>query len=214
VGNPELAAEINNQADLNIDFSTGITLVSINVFATVLQNYISAVYDSTLTPRLPSSPGVRKFENFGSAFKTGFELDWEQEILGFLRQQVSMAFTYAIDRERDEPLPEIAPFDLRYILKGFFLKDRLQPELRFRKVLSQNRVSKAFAESSTPGFNLLDLELSWNYNARLMFSAGIDNIFDVHYYEHLTRPLVGGINPLYAPGRNVFFTMALDLNQK
>mgnify|MGYP002063421721 CR=1 FL=1 len=56
----------------------------------------------------------------------------------------------------DEPLPEIPPLDLRYRLVGRLGQGRWQPELSLRHVEEQGRVSSAFGETGTPGFDVVD----------------------------------------------------------
>lgn len=204
VGNPELNPEVNNQLDVTFQWNTEKSALNIDLFASYLQDYISSVIDPTLTPRLPNSPGVRRYINIDDAFKTGFEINWTQE-LGFgLQQQLGLAYTYAKDLERDEPLPEIAPLDFRYTLRGAYLNGKLRPEASFRHVLKQARISKEFGETESPAFSLVDINLNYTFSKLLKVELGVNNLFDTTYYEHLNRPLTGTTMPIYEPGRNFF----------
>ncbi len=62
----------------------------------------------------------------GQITKTGFEVTWSQKLFVGLQHQFNMAYTYAQDFELAEPLPEIAPLDLRYHLTGIYLKKQLR----------------------------------------------------------------------------------------
>jgi outer membrane receptor protein involved in Fe transport len=42
-------------------------------------------------------------------------------------------------------------------------------------------------------------------------SAGVNNIFDVSYYEHLNRRIVGSTEKLYEPGRMLFVNLNLSI---
>jgi len=103
----------------------------------------------------------------------------------------------------------VAPFDFRYSLSGSFWSGKLAPELRFRQVATQRRVSAPFGETRTPGFSLLDLRLAYSPSPWLRLDLGASNLFDVHYYEHLSRPVAASQVPIYAPGRNFYASASL-----
>jgi iron complex outermembrane receptor protein len=210
LGNPLLKPEVNNQLDVNIILTSGHTHLSLDVFAAYLQNYISSGIDTSLTPRMPTSPGVRQYANIKDAFKTGFEVSWHQQWFTYLSQELNLAFTYAQNRVLNEPLPEIAPFDLRYKLRGQFFNNCLIPEMIVRAVASQNRISKEFGEIESPAFVLFDAQVSYKLTKNMKFIGGVQNLFNVLYYEHLSRPVSGTSAPIYAPGRNVFVSFTLD----
>jgi len=212
LGNPALDPEINNQADLNIQWKSENTSIGLDLYVGYLQDFISSTIDTSLTPSLPSSPGVRRYTNIDRAFKTGFEATWNQKLIIGLYHQFSMAYTYAQDLERDEPLPEIAPFDVRYKLSGSYINGRLYPYISFRHVLKQSRISGEFGETPTPAFSIVDLGLSFQISRKLGLTAGIKNLLDARYYEHLNRS-VKSLDPfpIYAPGRSYFISFNLDL---
>jgi len=207
IGNPQLDSEVNNQLDLTFNWRKKSTNLNIDFFAGYLEGFISSVIDTDLIPRIPSSPGVRQFVNIKDAFKTGIEITWTQELLLGLEQNVGMAYTYAQDLERDEPLPEIAPLDFRYTLIGNYIRGKLQPELAFRHVLEQSRISSEYGETTTPSFSLLDVKLSYQMTSSARITAGVNNLFDGNYYEHLARSVRGNNLPIFSPGRNAFASL-------
>lgn len=204
LGNPQLNPEINNQVDVTFEWTTERTAIDIDVYASYLQDYISSLIDTTLSPRLPMSPGVRQFINIDEAFKTGFEVSWTQQLIAGLQHRLGIAYTHGQDLERDEPLPEIAPLDVRYVLSGSYLKDRLKPEITFRYVQEQSRVSPEFGETITPSFALVDISMSYAITDQLNVNVGVNNLLDENYYEHLNRSVRGANDPIFAPGRNLF----------
>ena len=207
VGNPQLDPEVNNQLDLTFQWQDKNTSINVDVFAGYLEDFISSFIDPDLTPRLPMSPGVRRFTNIKDAFKTGFEINWQQQILNNLEHQAGIAYTYAEDLEREQPLPEIAPLDFRYTLSGNYLNGKLSPELTFRYVLEQSRISPEFGETETPSFSKLDLRVGYQFSKSGKITGGINNIFDEYYYEHLTRSVRGENLAIYAPGRNAYVSV-------
>ncbi len=213
LGNPELNPEVNNEADLNLSYKSEKSAISVDVFASLLQDYISSEIDTSLVPKFPTSPGVRQFQNISKAFKTGFELSWRQSLTGFLDQRVSLAYTYGQNISKDEPLPEIAPLDFRYSLNGSFFSGKLRPAISLRHVTKQDRISIDYGETKTPAFTLVDINLTYRISKIISTTAGIQNLLNETYYEHLNRT-IGGTTPreIFAPGRNFFLSVTLDLN--
>ncbi|MEA3461689.1 MAG: TonB-dependent receptor [Bacteroidota bacterium] len=212
LGNPMLSSEINNQADLSLQWRTDQTSISLDLFVAYLQDPISSVIDTSLNPRMPGSPGVRQYININRAMTTGFEASWNQLLPFGMQHNLSMAYTYGQDLERKDPLPEIAPLDTRFQLSGSYFSHRLKPYLTFRYVIEQARISTEFGETITPAFALMDLGTSFRFKRVMVFSAGIQNLFDTLYYEHLSRSVRNAeATPIYSPGRCFFLSFSLDL---
>lgn len=208
LGNPKLKPEKNYQADLSFKWVMNHrSEIQMDVFFAFLNDYISAIIDTSLTKRLPASPGVRRVQNLEKAMKTGFEANWIQQLSPALMHRMSLAYTYGQNLKIKDPLPEIAPLDLRYVLVGTFNNGRLKPEISFRYVVEQSRISKEYGETVTPAFNLLDVKLGYKFNRGLSLSFGVDNLLDESYYEHLNRSVIGLRNPIFAPGRSVYASM-------
>ena len=212
LGNPLLDSEINNEADITFKWRSGHTTIHLDLFAAYLQDFISSVIDTSLSPVIPSSPGVRRYTNIDRAFKTGFEAGWDQKWPAGLQHQFSIAYTYGLDLEREDPLPAIAPLDLRFILSGSYFSHRLKPYFTFRYVMEQSRISNEFGETVSPSFVLVDLGLSFQFTKSVRMTTGIQNLFDSLYYEHLSRSVRdASALPIYAPGRCFFLSFNLDL---
>lgn len=210
LGNPGLEPEVNHQVDLTFDLQTEGSTLDMALFASFLEDYISAEIDPALSARMPSAPGVKRYVNIRNAFLGGLELVWSLRLPHGLRQTVDLAFTYGQDRVRDKPLPEIAPLDVRYILSGSLLEDRLHPTVVFRHVVEQDRTSEAFGETPSPSFSVVDLGLVYRLSPGLGLRAGVNNLFDESYYEHLSRSVRGQSSPIRSPGRNLYLGFSLD----
>jgi iron complex outermembrane receptor protein len=205
IGNPNLSPEVNNQLDFTFEWRTKSSAINVDLFGAYMQNFISSVIDPSVNTLLPNSPGVRRFINVDNALKTGIEVSYNHQINSWLSSDLAMAYTYAQDLDREEPLPEIAPLDARIGLSGIFFSGTLRPRLAARFVADQKRVSVEYGEIETPDFFLLNFDLDYAITNNWKFQAGINNILDVTYYEHLTRSTAGANPlPLNAAGRNLF----------
>jgi len=206
VGNPFVKAETNKQMDLTFSTRTKKTAFKVDLFASYLEDYISSEIDTTLKTRLPSSPGVRRVVNIDNAFKTGFEISWKQTLVAGLSHQASIAYTYGKNLVTDNALAEIAPLDFQYIFSGSYLNKKITPQLIYRYVMEQNRVSTEFGETPSPSFNIVDVKVNYKITPQASVTVGVDNIFDTTYYEHLNRAIKGTNQDIYAIGRNVFIS--------
>ena len=211
VGTPDIKPEVNNQVDLNLGYKTQGTIVGLSLFTSFLKDYISSEIDPSLTPKMPTSPGVRRYINIDEAFMTGFEISWDQKLLAGLNHKLSAAYTYGQNKVLDQPLPEIAPMDIRYALSGSYVNGKLVPEVSLRYVLTQDRISTEFGETETPSFTIVDASIGYKASKLLNATLGVQNLFGTAYYEHLSRSVRGtSPRPIYAPGRNIFISVLVN----
>ena len=155
LGNPRLQRETSNNIDLTLKKTAGPTTFSFSVYRNRIKDYI---YASTLD----EDDGLQLIEyTQGDAIFTGIE--------GSVRQQLSrqtgltLFGDYVRARlDRGGNLPRIPAARLGVRLDAR-LGDPWRGELEFYRVARQNRV--AAHESATPGYNMLNLRLS--YTTRL-----------------------------------------------
>jgi iron complex outermembrane receptor protein len=208
VGDPLIKPETNYELDLVLGYEREKIAVELTLFGSYLDDYISSV-KTDLKPRLATSPGVRQYVNLDEAFKAGAELSFRQTLTSQISHSLLFAYTYGKDLGLNAPLPEIAPLDIRYGLMGHFIDGKLHAGANLRFVSDQNRVSEAFGEGTTPGFTLVDLDVSYPIGIMLLLKGGVQNLLDETYYEHLSRPIGVDKTPMYSPGRNFFMMVSL-----
>ena len=74
----------------------------------------------------------------------------------------------------------------------------------------QDDVSQTNREQETDGYGVVNLDATWQATTQLQLAAGVDNVFDREYEEHLggynraANPDIGMRERLPAYGRNVF----------
>jgi iron complex outermembrane receptor protein len=76
--------------------------------------------------------------------------------------------------------------------------------------VEQGRISPEFGETVTPSFTLVDVMANVHFTETVQLSFGANNLFDVAYFEHLTRSVRGTTNPIFSPGRNLFVNLGLS----
>ncbi len=98
-----------------------------------------------------------------------------------------------------EPLPGIEPLEARM---GFRVHEpvkvpRWSLELSARLDAAQHRVAESLGELPTSGYTVWDLRSFWQPNKFILFTAGIENLFDKNYRDHLD--LLTGLS-VFQPG--------------
>ncbi len=109
----------------------------------------------------------------------------------------------------EEPLPGIAPLEFRLGLRVHDPDEqpRWAVEFSARIVDNQDRVASSLFEQETPGFTTYDLRGYWQATDSLLLIAGVENLTDKQYREHLDLRTGYGV---YQPGRSFYFGTELQ----
>ncbi len=227
LGNPKLKPETNHEADLSARLEMpGAGVLEGGFFFAYVTDYITAslVPESVAKPQTKGVLGVKQFYNEEHVFLRGFELTYLSPADWKLGLRASAACTRGINPEgtryiiengevtgseevKNDPLPEIPPLEGSVEVYYRFFDSRFIPNLKLRMVAPQNDISLAYMEEKTPGFVLLDFNLSYEFNAFLKITGGVANMLDKAYYEHLNRRIIGGKGELYEPGRSFYINL-------
>lgn len=230
LGNPLIKPETNHQADLMLTYRPGKAQLLVNLFISRIDNYITGVLlpPNVARPLSQGAPGVKQFGNVDAAVFTGLEasLSWipfKNSNIG-----VSGAYTFAYFTKaekiilennqlagteviKNDPVPEIPALDATMIFSYKFRKPRLKPQLTVRAVAAQNHVSISYYEEKSPGYVITDLALNYYPHKSVSLSAGVSNLFDIAYYDHLNRRLLGSNEKLYEPGRSFYINLKIKI---
>lgn len=205
IGNPSLKPQTNNQVELDVKGKSERFLLSASIFYSYLENFISAEVVKGINPRSPGVLGVKKFVNIDRAYKYGGEIAGSLRVNERLSLTGTLAHTIGYDISHEDFLPEIPPLEgnlkLNYEIKGKFW---IRAHGRF--VSSQNKVSKLFAESVTPGFSVYNLNMGLNLKYFHLILEG-RNLTNKLYYEHLNRKISGTAERIPEAGRSIVITI-------
>ena len=231
LGNPQLKPETNNEVDLTVKYSDlKLGSMYVNGFYSYVKDYISAemLPSAVIMPATLGAPGVKQFVNVDNATFTGFELGYTSPQAYKLGVSVIAALTYgripSVTKYimkagqvtgdtviKNDALPEIPPFETTLSVNYRLLHGKLVPKVSYRLVAAQHHVSDAFYEPETPGFSVLNFAVAYKVSKNVDIRAGVNNIFDVSYYEHLNRKIIGSTEKLYEPGRVFFVNLNLSI---
>ncbi|MDZ7771713.1 MAG: TonB-dependent receptor [Balneolaceae bacterium] len=207
VGNPELDPERSLQADLWLEGEFAAWTLSLNAFVRRMDDYIT-LEPTELPKRLPLSPStVYRYVN-GSAQFHGFDLSTVYRLAPEWRLKTGVHYLWGEDTELDEPALGVAPPGADLGLRYEGDERPLFVEGTLHLVGEQDRVAVTRGETSTDGYMTADLQAGYTFWERVSVQAGVKNVLDENYVNHLNakNPFTGMQIP--EPGR-VFF---LDVN--
>jgi len=143
--------------------------------------------------------------NVSKAFLYGFDFGFQYNFHSDFVLLGSGSFVRGRDTEAETNLPQIPPFNGRLGIR--YTHSRIgSAELTVVGAAAQNKIAEG--ERETGGFARLDLALSSSAlslgNTRFQVFAGIDNLTDRSYTNHLSTNR-GNIS--VEPGRNIYFRL-------
>ncbi|MCP4978430.1 MAG: TonB-dependent receptor [Maribacter sp.] len=215
IGNPNLDAEVNNQFEIGFkgklpfsETSSDCFNYSSSFYYSFYENYIVAVIDETQTrkfmpTRQPVNPKV--FRNLDKAYKTGFELAAGVDFLSNFNFTTELAYVYAKNKDLNESLPLVPPLTTRFKLG--FEKEKFWANVHYTLTSKQDNISESFGETSTPGYEVMDIRLGVVPIKNLTLGIAALNIFDETYHNHLNFSFKNQVDfgtiPINDPGRNL-----------
>lgn len=234
VGNPQLKPEVNNEIDLTVKYNNKkYGDVEFNAFYAYVTDFIMGerIPKSVQKPLTANVLAVKKFVNTEDVTLKGFEFAWASPKEHKLTASLSVAYTMATISKilkhitdstganiigdkllTNDTVSEIPPLEANVALNYKFFKDKFNAHGGLRLVSSQKKVSEAMYEPETDGFMLANLSLTYYHNRYLSATAGVNNLFDKAYYEHLNRRIVGSRTArLYEPGRVFYINLIVNI---
>jgi iron complex outermembrane receptor protein len=133
----------------------------------------------------------------------------------------TLAYTRGENRSDDLPLAQMPPLELRTGLN--YADERWSAGMLWRVVAEQDRYAVRQGNvvgqdlGRTGGFGVLSLNAGWRPSAGVLVTAGVDNLFDKLYAEHLSRggAMVAGFEQttrVNEPGRTLWLKIGASLD--
>jgi iron complex outermembrane receptor protein len=214
VGNPTLDAEQKREVSLGATFASRSWNGSVSGYYYSINDYI---LPTLLPPEDVTGDGspdlIRGFENTDATL-TGVDMSFEFRPASRWTLPTSLFYVRGEDDERGVPLPEIPPLELRLAGRWSFpTRQAGWVELGARFVAKQDRIDPDFPENATPSFEVWHLRSRYTLARYVTVQAGVENLLDENYWEHLTREAARNLpgfdyrEEIPQPGR--YFTVAL-----
>jgi iron complex outermembrane receptor protein len=222
VGDLALKPETAWLAEAGVDYATLRTYVRPTLFVRQVDDYIQGVaFDATpgvadspveIIATMNGDPTPLKWANVDARLY-GFDLDAGYDFDGPLRVDGVFSYVRGERRDTDDNLYRIAPPNLT---AGVTWEETdWSATLELRAVTDQSDVSVTNSEAETPGYVALNLFGDWQVREGARVSAGVENLLDQVYRDHLSGynrnadsdVAVGTRVP--GPGRGAFIRVSL-----
>ncbi|MFT5524518.1 MAG: iron complex outermembrane receptor protein [Pirellulaceae bacterium] len=184
LGDPLLTPERATQFDAAFIGAYDSARFRANAFVSYIENHITLASAIEVAP--DPDQKLLDFVNQDSLL-TGFELSGELDLSPSLTIFALANYVYAKNYDADEPLPSIFPLESRAGIHWHEPEfDWYGVELTARVVAGQYRVADSLLEFGTPGFAIYNVRGYVQATDSIRVTAGIDNLGDKNYLEHLS----------------------------
>lgn len=202
-----LRPESNTQLDLGAIWNGERLRASLALFANDLADYILIRNDGTARNIAAKSHGL--------------EADAVWHLAKHWNLSGTLAWVHGDNRTDGTPLAQLPPLEGRL---GLTWDDRRSAYTALlRGVTRQERVHNGYGSivgqdfGITPGFAVFSLNAAYRPKKGALLSAGVDNLFNRHYAEHVNLagspvPGLDAISRLWEPGRNLWMKVNLALD--
>ncbi len=176
--------EKTTQLDVGLQYAKGPLEAWVSAYAGLVEDHILFSYVPGVMPGM-----LRAEVSNVDATIAGAEMGASYRFSSNWKGDASLAYAWGENRSDDRALPQIPPLEGRLGLT--YERDNWSTSGLWRVVASQGRVAenqgtvvgKDFDESA--GFGVLAVNGAYRVNQHFKLSAGIDNLLDKNYSEHL-----------------------------
>ncbi|MCU0387127.1 MAG: TonB-dependent receptor plug domain-containing protein [Chitinophagaceae bacterium] len=196
------ATDLKNEQSLQAEIGAGSTRKKFKWQAAVYYHYMFDYILGEVNPDYSAmtigANGVKVYTNSGNAWKAGGEASLQWQMAPLFAVVSTVRYTYA-QHDTGDALPFISPF--KNITSFRYAAKRFSVQAEYEAAAAQNHISTIAGERITSGYFLTHFRTGyvfpWGKNL-MNLQAGIENIFDATYREHLDW------GNLYRPGRNIY----------
>jgi len=215
LGNINLDPETAYQFELGLDWHRPTIGISPRVFYHHVNDYIQGTPSTNPVAIAASSmmgdSTPLAFNNVDARLY-GLDTTWYLAINNQWQLDGTLSYVRGERRDTDDNLYRIAPVTNRVQLR--YIQTDWQLGLAMVNVAAQHKVSAENTEQKTSGYSLFHLSGQYQLDKALTVNAGIDNLFDRRYQDHLggynrvrNNPDIALDERLYGVGRSAYLAI-------
>lgn len=191
-GNIDLDPEVAHEIELGLDFARDGLSFSPRIFYRDVEDYIQGT-PSELLPAVmfvnmmnmnfgTDNPPPLQFNNVDAKI-WGFDMDWRAQLNEHFSLRGLVNYVRGERDDIDDDLYRIAPFNTTLALD--YSASNWGGSLEGVYYDEQNDVSETNGEKPTDDYAILNVNAWWQATQGLRIAAGVDNLLDEDYEEHL-----------------------------
>jgi iron complex outermembrane receptor protein len=186
VGNPHLVPEKSVELNAGTTLRAAEAAVTLDVFLRNVDDYITVAPDPNLAKRLPISPDqIFRYVQADAARFAGFDLTAISAAGPWIDLRGGWSYVRADDVLFGEPLFGVPPFEQQYAIDVHNPARTRWLEVLVTSTAAQERVAATRFEVPTEGWTTIDLMAGVRMNDGLTLRAGVQNLTDQYYVNHL-----------------------------
>ncbi len=192
IGDVNLDAETAYQLELGFDWHTARASFAPHIFYHRINDFIQGTPSSNAAANMlsgmmaPSKPAPLQFSNV-EAKLYGLDANWSFAITPIWQLDGVISYVRGERRDTSDNLYRIAPFTARTMLS--YVQTNWTIGVEAETVSAQNNVSTENHEKKTAGYAVFNLSANYQPAQNIIITAGVNNLFDREYENHL-----GGYN--------------------
>lgn len=218
VGDPSLEMERKWAGEVGVDLRTSAVDIGLSLYHHWIDDFVLSTTIAWMDVNGDGTDDrVRGFENVSARLR-GLELAMQFRPLDRVSFPVTLAIVDGRNRSGDRPLPEIPPLEgAATIRTRWGAEQRVRLEIGTRFAASQRDVDPEFGEDGTAAWATVRVEGAVSVRPGIRIKAGVENLLDARYHEHLAREALLPVGDLRAgdeiptPGRSIYSVIAVDL---
>jgi iron complex outermembrane receptor protein len=185
IGNPNLKTEKSLSGKLDFTYFKNGLKVNLSQTASFLIDYIMGVTNTEIPPLNFYTNGLRVYNNVPGAklFSTDLQIMYNPVD----KLNIFLLSKYTLGRlDSKKYLPLIPP--LKNVLSVSYEIKRFTIQAENETALKQNNINVSYGENRSPAYTLFNLKTTYHLVLKdciVDCSAGITNLFNAEYYEHL-----------------------------
>lgn len=197
IGNPYIKTEKSNFLKFAFQLSKSVIKLNVSPSVSFLSDYIMGLTDADIAPMSFYAKGIRVYSNVPKAKLLSLDIQMLYTPLPHYSVFWLSKFTHG-EINTDEAMPLIPP--LKNVVAFQYKKNEFQLQAECESALAQQRINTGYGEQTTPAYTVFNVKSSYGFllsKVALHFSAGVTNLFNKVYYEHLDW------GRIYRPGRSL-----------
>lgn len=197
IGNPYIKTEKSNFLKFAFQLSKSTLKINVSPSVSFLSDYIMGLTDADIAPMNFYAKGIRVYSNVPKAKLLSMDMQLLYTPLPHYSVFWLSKFTYG-EINTGEAMPLIPP--LKNVVAFQYQNNEFQLQAECESALGQQWINTGYGEQTTPAYTVFNVKSSYGFllsKVAFHFSAGVTNLFNKVYYEHLDW------GRIYRPGRSL-----------